>query len=124
MIDLIPTPEQQEVADSIAAFLTDNLPVERHRTDRGRRGHSEHEAEIWAQLADLGCFGLSLAEDMGGIGLSMAEETLAFREYGRHMVSPAMLGTVLAGKIAAPSTAGSPGTRPEDKALVSAVNGT
>ena len=101
MIDLIPTQEQQEVADSIATFLTDNLPVERHRTDRGRRGHSEHEPEIWSQLADLGCFGLSLAEDKGGIGLSMAEETLAFREYGRYMVSPAMLGTVLAGKIAA-----------------------
>ena len=101
MIDLIPTPEQQEVADSIAAFLADNLPVERHRTDRGRRGHSEHEPEMWSQLAELGCFGLSLAEDKGGIGLTLAEDTLAFREYGRHLVSPAMLGTVLAAKIAA-----------------------
>jgi len=99
MIDLIPSSEEQEVADSIAAFLSDNLPVERLRSDRGRRG--KYEPEVWAQLAELGCFGLSLPEAQGGVGLTLAEETLAFREYGRYLVSPAMLGSVLAVRIAA-----------------------
>src|SRR5690606_825457 len=70
-----------------------------HRTDRGRRGR--YEADVWPQLAELGCFGLSLPEAQGGVGLSLAEETLAFREYGRYLVSPAMLATVLAARIAA-----------------------
>ena len=99
MIDLIASSEEQEVADSIAAFLSDNLPVERHRTDRGRRGR--YEPDVWGQLAELGCFGLSLPESSGGVGLTLAEETLAFREYGRYLMSPAMLASVLAVRIAA-----------------------
>lgn len=99
MIDLIPSTEEQEIADSIAAFLADNLPVERHRTDRGRRGR--YEADVWSELADLGSFGLSLPEASGGVGLGLAEEALAFREYGRYLVSPAMLASVLAVRIAA-----------------------
>ena len=99
MIDLIPSSEQQEVADSIAAFLSDNLPVERHRKDRGRRG--KQEPEVWQQLAELGCFGLSMPEAQGGVGLSLAEEVLAFREYGRYLVSPSILATVIATRMAA-----------------------
>jgi len=99
MIDLIPTSDQQDVADTIKSFLQDNLPVERHRTDRGRRGG--HEFEAWTGLAGLGCFGLSLPQEQGGVGMGMAEEVIAFREYGRFLVSPSMLATVLAVRVAA-----------------------
>jgi alkylation response protein AidB-like acyl-CoA dehydrogenase len=99
MIDLIPSTEEQEVADSIASFLKDNLPVERHRSDKGRRGR--YEKDVWREMAELGCFNMTLAESDGGVGMTLAEETLAFREYGRYLVSPAILGTVLAARIAA-----------------------
>lgn len=98
MIDLIPTSEQQEIADALASFLVDTLPVERFR---GERQATEANPEIWSGLAEIGAFGISAPEEAGGLGLTMAEETLAFREYGRHLVSPAILGTVLAIKIAA-----------------------
>lgn len=98
MIDLIPTSEQQGIAESLAAFLSDKLPVERHRADRAERRTMEWD--LWKQLAELGCFGLSLEGEHGGVGFTLAEEILAFREYGRYLVSPAMLTTVLAARIA------------------------
>jgi alkylation response protein AidB-like acyl-CoA dehydrogenase len=99
MIDLIPTAEQESIADGIATFLADKLPVERHRTDKGRRGRSDRE--LWAELAELGCFGLSLEERHGGLGLTLAEEALAFREFGRYLVSPAAIGAVVGARVAA-----------------------
>jgi alkylation response protein AidB-like acyl-CoA dehydrogenase len=99
MIDLIPTSDQQDVADTIKSFLQDNLPVERHRSDRGQRGR--HDFECWTGLAGLGCFGLSLPQAQGGVGMGMAEEVIAFREYGRFLLSPSILATVLAVRISA-----------------------
>lgn len=99
MIDLIANSDQQGVADTLASFLSDKLPVERHRRDGGRS--RPHEFEYWKNLADLGCFALSLPEAQGGVGMSLAEETIAFREYGRALLSPSVLGGMLAVRIAA-----------------------
>jgi alkylation response protein AidB-like acyl-CoA dehydrogenase len=98
VIDLIPDAGQQAVADSVVAFLKGRLPVERH-IPRMRQNHP-HEHEMWPEIAGIGCFGLSIPEEDGGVGLSLAEEALAFREYGRHLVSPSILATVLAAQLA------------------------
>jgi alkylation response protein AidB-like acyl-CoA dehydrogenase len=97
MIDLLPSADQRAIVEAIAAFLHDRLPAERWR-DAG--GANEHQPHIWRELADMGCFGLSQDEADGGVGLGLAEQALAFREYGRYLLSPAMLGTVLAVEIA------------------------
>jgi alkylation response protein AidB-like acyl-CoA dehydrogenase len=97
MIDLIPTEEQAAVADGVAAFLRDAYPLERFRqVNQGRPG-----ADRWAELAELGGFGVSVPEAAGGVGLGLVEDLLVFREFGRHMVSPAALGTRLAACAAA-----------------------
>jgi alkylation response protein AidB-like acyl-CoA dehydrogenase len=97
MIDLLPNIEQQQIADSIGTFLADTLPVERLRSVQAQSSSQEHD--LWPDLAALGCFGLSIPESCGGSGLSLVEEIMAFREYGRHLISPALLATVLATQI-------------------------
>jgi alkylation response protein AidB-like acyl-CoA dehydrogenase len=96
MIDLIPTDEQSAIADGVAAFLRDAYPLARFRKAlQGQAG------DRWAELAELGAFGISVAEGAGGIGLGLVEDLLVFREFGRHMVSPAALATRLAACVAA-----------------------
>ena len=99
MIDLLPNEDQQQIADSVQRFLMDNLPVERFRAAKGGSA-PKLDREFWGDLAELGSFGLSLPEEHGGVGLSVVEEIMVFREYGRFLVSPTILGTVLAGHVA------------------------
>jgi alkylation response protein AidB-like acyl-CoA dehydrogenase len=94
MIDLIPTEEQTAIAEGVAVFLREAFPLERFRRT-GRRD------ERWMELAELGGFGISVPEAAGGVGLGLVEDLLVFREFGRHMVSPAVLGTRLAACVAA-----------------------
>lgn len=88
--------EQQAVVDTLSAYLTDKLPVERHRMDRG--GIAQHEFSSWSELAEMGSFNISAGEDEGGAGLTIVEEVLAFREFGRALLSPCVLATVLAAR--------------------------
>jgi alkylation response protein AidB-like acyl-CoA dehydrogenase len=97
MIDLLPSAEQEQLAESIARFLGDNLPVERYRRAAG----AVAPYEPWPRLAELGCFGLSGPEAWGGSGYTLAEEVMAFREYGRFLLTPSVLATVLAARLAA-----------------------
>jgi alkylation response protein AidB-like acyl-CoA dehydrogenase len=99
MIDLLPNIEQQQIADSIGRFLADNLPVDRYRHTTGKK--APQDRALWGELAALGCFGLSVGEDQGGAGLTIVEEVMAFREYGRYLVSPCVFATVLAAHVAA-----------------------
>jgi alkylation response protein AidB-like acyl-CoA dehydrogenase len=96
MIDLLPSTEQEQLAESIARFLGDTLPA-----DRFRNPARKPDQALWGQLAELGCFGLSSPEGLGGAGYGLTEEILAFREYGRHLVTPSVLATVLAARLAA-----------------------
>lgn len=96
MIDLLPSTEQTQLAESIARFLGDTLPADRFRRP-GRKPDQAH----WRQLAELGCFGLSGPESLGGAGYGLTEEIMAFREYGRRLVTPSVLATVLAARLAA-----------------------
>ena len=95
MIDLLPSAEQTQLAESIARFLGDTLPAERFR-NLDRKPDQAH----WPQLAELGCFGLSAPENLGGASYGLTEEIMAFREYGRHLVTPSVLATVLATRAA------------------------
>lgn len=98
MIDLLPNDEQQQIADSMRLFLKDNLPVERLRETKGIARRTEQD--LWGDFAALGYLGLSIPERQGGSGMTIAEEMLAFREYGRFLISPMLLATVLAAQVA------------------------
>jgi alkylation response protein AidB-like acyl-CoA dehydrogenase len=92
------TAEQRQIVDSVAGYLTENLPVERLRPNAGTFAD---EAALWPEMAGLGWFMLALPEKHGGLGLTATEEALVFREFGRHLLGPRALATVIAARVAA-----------------------
>jgi alkylation response protein AidB-like acyl-CoA dehydrogenase len=94
MVDLLETREQAQLVDATVAFLGREMPLDRLRepvaNDVGR----------WRDMADLGWFGLGVAEEAGGFGLSVAEQMLLFRQLGRFVVTPAVLAGVLGARVA------------------------
>jgi alkylation response protein AidB-like acyl-CoA dehydrogenase len=97
MWDLILSDDQAMIADSVEEFLRREQPLERLRPNASRR---DREAE-WAAMAELGWFGLGLAEDLGGAGLGVAEEVLIQQACGARLVSTSVLATVVAAHTAA-----------------------
>jgi len=99
-MDLLPNDEQTAIVDAVKEFLAGEAPVDRLRA-HGEIGNPD--SALWPRLGELGFLGLGIAEDQGGAGLTAAEEVLTFREYGRHLLSPAILALALAARIAAAS---------------------
>jgi alkylation response protein AidB-like acyl-CoA dehydrogenase len=97
MIDLRPSPDQQQVIDSVAGYLRRAFPVERFQPGKGN-GASERSA--WRELAQQGFFGLAASEDIGGAGFTVVEEMLAQREMARALLSPGVLAATLAAHVA------------------------
>jgi len=109
-MNLLPTPEQTQIIDAARSFLAGEAPVERLRPQHGQIGN--RDARLWGDLAELGFLSLGLPEHQGGVGLGPCEETLLYREFGRHLISPGVLGLTLGARLAA---------RAEDAALLEAV---
>lgn len=97
MVDLLLTPEQRQIVDSVADFLTEQLPVGRLRPT----ATGPQEADLAAEMAELGWFMIGLDDQFGGMGMSSTEEALIFREFGRHLLGPRPLATVLGMRVAA-----------------------
>jgi alkylation response protein AidB-like acyl-CoA dehydrogenase len=98
-IDLLPTEDQAMIRDSVVSLCTKSFPIERLRKEDAIGGAAERKA--WAELAEAGLFGLGLSTEVGGVGYSTAEEVVVAREFGRYMVSPLVLATMLATHVAA-----------------------
>jgi alkylation response protein AidB-like acyl-CoA dehydrogenase len=98
-VNLLPTPEQIQILDAARNFLSAEAPVERLRPQHGQIG--SRDAHLWPDLGELGFFALGLAEADGGVGLGAAEEALLYREFGRHLMSPGVLGLTLGARLAA-----------------------
>jgi alkylation response protein AidB-like acyl-CoA dehydrogenase len=97
-VNLLPTPEQQEISAAAAGLLSKELQTE---TGDLRRELWSAEQGLWRQCAELGWLGLGLPEDQGGIGYGMAEEVLLFREIGRHLAPGPYLAATLGARVAA-----------------------
>lgn len=98
-MDLLPSSDQEAILDTLKGFLGDAAPVDRLRA-HGAIGNPD--AALWPALGELGLLGLGLDEEQGGVGLGAAEEMLAFREFGRHLISLEVLALMLAARIAGP----------------------
>jgi alkylation response protein AidB-like acyl-CoA dehydrogenase len=98
-MDLLPTPEQQEIAAAAASLLTKELPITRLRELRAEPSSVDRRA--WSRCAELGWFGLGLGEAEGGVGYGLAEEALVFGEIGRHLAPGPFLATTLGARVAA-----------------------
>lgn len=103
MIDLLPSEEQQQIIDSTAAFLAEELPLARLRPgpDGERAVGIGISAKQWRQIAAQGWFGLALPEALGGVGYDAVAEMLLARELGRHAISPSIAATITATHLAA-----------------------
>lgn len=87
-MDLLPSEDQSLIVDSCRQFLGRELPLQRLQTMADDRGK-------WPAMGELGWFGLGVEAEHGGAGLGLMEEMLICIEGGRHLISPALLATLL-----------------------------
>src|SRR5690606_11306880 len=99
MVDLLETPEQEQITGAVGEFLKRKLPLDRMRSNAKRPAN--RDIAVWGEMAELGWFGLGLPEARGGVGYSITEEMLLFRQLGRYVATPAVLGAVLGARVAA-----------------------
>jgi hypothetical protein len=78
---LAPDGSEIEIADTAAKFLSRAIPLDRLH---GTGASPALGAELRADFAAMGWFGLVLPEADGGSGLSAVEHALFYREVGRH----------------------------------------
>jgi alkylation response protein AidB-like acyl-CoA dehydrogenase len=96
-MNLLPTAEQRDIVDTLRSFLGARAPVSRLRPPAPQTGNSDHR--LFRDLGDLGIWGCGLPEAAGGVGLSAAEESLIYRELGRHLLSPAVFALTLGAQL-------------------------
>jgi alkylation response protein AidB-like acyl-CoA dehydrogenase len=78
---LAPEGPEIEIADTAAKFLSRAIPLDRLH---GSGASPALSADLRAEIAAMGWFGLVLPEADGGSGLSAVEHALFHREVGRH----------------------------------------
>ena len=106
-MNLVPTTEQQELAEGARRFLAAEEPVE-----PGADRSAMIPEATWRKMADLGWFGIGISPGAGGSGGpggsggSVVDQALLFRELGRGLCRGPLLGTVLGAAVA--SRAGRP----------------
>lgn len=99
MIDFGLDEDEREIVSALSTFLADQAPLD--RLNPAPEPALNRDRALVPKLAELGYLSLGLPEAHGGIGLPLAVEALVFREYGRHLLSPAILGSVIGARIAA-----------------------
>jgi alkylation response protein AidB-like acyl-CoA dehydrogenase len=96
-MDLLPDPDQEQIAREVADLLERQSPPGRLR--QLPAGEAVADPKVWQLAAEQGWFGLGLPEEAGGAGLGLAEQTLVFRELGRQLTAGPFLGTTLAAHV-------------------------
>ncbi len=100
MIDLSLTSLQSELVDSVRSAAAKEFPLS-DGVAAATGGPADFDAARWARVAQLGWFGIGIAEAHGGVGLGAADELLVLLELGRVAAAGPIVGTFLAARIAA-----------------------
>ncbi len=90
--------EQYMFRDTVRDTLAAQFPIDLFR-DSGEP--VALEGPLWAQLAELGLFGLMVPEDQGGLGLGMVDFALIAEEFGAALVPLTVTDTIAASLILA-----------------------
>jgi alkylation response protein AidB-like acyl-CoA dehydrogenase len=85
-VDFAFTSEQQELKRQARAWLAERYPLD--------RDWEAPQDDAWAELAELGWLGVSVAEEEGGAGLGFLEEAILFEELGYALYPGPYLATV------------------------------
>ncbi len=85
--------EQYSFRDSVRGFLKDWRvsigPVSARPSD-------SIAAQFWSDLTDLGTFSALMPEEYGGLGLTFVDLSLVLEEFGRELVPPLVIETLVA----------------------------
>jgi alkylation response protein AidB-like acyl-CoA dehydrogenase len=83
-----PSAEQLALGSTIDESLGALLPLSRLHSS------FQEDARTWANLEEIGVFGIGVSEQLGGSGLGAAEEALIVMSLGRRLASPGVLATI------------------------------
>lgn len=86
------TPDQEALRREVRSFLEARYPLE--RVAELADSAEGWDADSWAELAELGWLGVTVAEDRGGAGLSFVEQAIVFEELGRALYPGPYFSTV------------------------------
>ena len=101
-MDLLLTPDQLELADSVRSYLAGTHgPDVLRRLDAG----PNRDPAVWQGLVDMGLPGLSVPESAGGLGLGLLDAALIAVECGRFCLAEPLVDTAF---VAAPLLAATP----------------
>lgn len=95
-MDLHPTRDHDEISESAQEYLARELPADR----APKLTETSLSPSQWRGLAEMGWLGMGLPEEAGGLGMSVVEEALVLREFGRQLVPPQALASMLAAHLA------------------------
>jgi alkylation response protein AidB-like acyl-CoA dehydrogenase len=90
-MDFTFTEEQLELKRQARAWLSERYPLDRDWSDLEGDGPQD---DRWAELAELGWLGVSVAEADGGVGLGFVEEAILLEELGYALYPGPYLATV------------------------------
>lgn len=88
-MDLHPTSQQEELRQASIDWLQDNMPLADARA---------RPPCAWADMAEMGWFGITAPEKLGGLGLDHATEILIFAELGRYLAPIGAIAAAVAGR--------------------------
>ncbi len=94
-MDLLPSSEQEQIITMAMDFMATEMPLERIKNGQADAPSSER----WEAMAELGWFGITVHQDLGGVGYGLAEEALLFRAAGRFLAPVSTLATSLAARL-------------------------
>jgi len=86
------TPDQEALRTEARRWLDERYPPE--RVAELADSEAGWDPASWAELAELGWLGVSVAEDEGGAGLGFLEEAVLFEELGRALYPGPYFSTV------------------------------
>jgi alkylation response protein AidB-like acyl-CoA dehydrogenase len=100
MMELMPSPAQQDIADSTAEYLAKEFPISRVRELATADGCAVVDENTWRRWAALGFFSLGLPEHAGGLGLGLVEELLVIEQFGRYLTPGPTVSSIVATHVA------------------------
>jgi alkylation response protein AidB-like acyl-CoA dehydrogenase len=83
-----PSPDQLALASTIEESLAPLLPISRLHLS------STEDGGTWSSLEEIGIFGITASEEVGGSGLGAVEEALITMGLGRHLAAPSVFATL------------------------------
>ena len=94
-MNLEPSQEHRQIAESVARFLDQESSMARVRAALP----SGFDPALWKGLAEIGVLGMRVPEPAGGLALGLFEATLVMEEAGRTLVSAPLAEGIVAARL-------------------------